>query len=162
MFPALPPPKRPTLSRSARLGALAGVLALTAAAMGASGCAQYDKLFNPSSGGGQTLELQSISVKTDHPVTPSDPTGPAVASSGQIVQFTATGTFLILGSATLTTNDVTNAVLWVSTAPDIALPGSDGRVLAGASGGIATITATSPAVGSIPALTSNAITLSIQ
>lgn len=148
---------RPSLPRKITL------LALAASLVAAVGCTSINDLLG--TGGGSTrkvLTLQSISLRSDQPANPADPTGPATISSNGSVRFSAIGTFLVGGTLTLQTNDVSAGVVWTSSNPELALPGADGRVVAHGSAGTASITATSPALGTIPAITSNSITLTIQ
>lgn len=141
-----------------------GLRAVTVALLlvaASAGCETIDDLLGRGGGSaGDTLRLQSIAIVSDHPVDPLTPSGPAVATSAGVVRFTATGTFLNLDNDETLTRDVSSAVLWKSTAPAIAQPGSDGRAAVG-SAGTTTVTAASPAAGDIPAFESNAITLTV-
>lgn len=147
---------RPPMTRRIAL------LALLASTAALTGCAVYDDVFGTGSSKRTILTAQSISLSSDHPASAGDPTGPAVIGSNDTIRFTTLGTFTVNGTATLTTNDCTAGVVWTSSNPSLALPGADGRVMAHGSAGTALITATSPALGTIPALTSNSISLTIQ
>src|SRR4051812_17700424 len=139
-----------------------GLLALVTSTTALTGCAVYDDVFGTGGSKRTILTAQSISLRSDHPANPSDPTGPAVIGSNETIRFTAIGTFTVNGTATLTTNDCSAGVVWTSSSRAVALPGADGRIMAHGTAGTASITATSPAVGEIPAITSNSITLTIQ
>ena len=147
---------RPSHTRTIALLAL---VALTAAL---TGCSVYDQVFGTGSSSRTILTAQSISLRSDHPANAADPTGAAVIGSNETIRFTAIGTFSVNGSATLTTNDCSSGVVWTSSNPAVAIPGADGRVMAHGTSGVTSITATSPALGTIPPLTSNSITLTIQ
>src|SRR4051812_36452035 len=100
-----------------------------------SGCSLYDRIFGIG-GSTRLLQIQSISLLSDHPVNAAVPTGDAVLGSTGTIRFTAMGTFLVVGTTTLTTSDVSSAVVWESSAPQIALPGADGKVMAHGSSGV--------------------------
>lgn len=155
----------PRMSRSSPAARRAALLAVAAAALATAGCSsittEFDNLFGIGSSKANVLIIQSMQLRSDRPSVISDPTSPVVLGSNDTVRFTAVGTFLIEGTLTTQTNDVSAGVVWASSNPGFALPGSDGRVAARGSAGTASITATSPALGSIPALTSNAIALTI-
>ncbi len=141
--------------RRGALGAALAVFGLVAA----SGCDVADRLFGGDGGGdSDTLRLQSIEISSDRPVDPAAPTGPASVAVGTTIRFTATGTYLNLDEETTSTRDVTGSVVWTSSDPAYALPASDGRLQV-TTNGSASISASSPAVGDIPALESNVITL---
>ena len=135
------------------------MLALIATA----GCEAVDELLGRGSSNQDTLRLESIALTTDHPVDPNTPGGAALATNGAIVRFIATGTFVnVKDAGDVSELDISSAVVWTSSVPAFALPGADGRVAISTTTGSATITATTPAVGDIPALTSNSITLTVQ
>jgi hypothetical protein len=127
-----------------------------------AGCDAVDELFGRDETKRDTLRLQSIAITTDHPVDPNVPGGAAVATNGAIVRFIATGTFVNIETDAVSEGNISSAVAWESDAPAFLLPGSDGRVAITTTAGSATITASTPAVGEIPALTSNSITLTVQ
>lgn len=146
-----------SVRRVALLALATGLLAVTAA------CSDLDNLLGINQGSKAVLlKIQSISLRSDHPANAAAPTGPAVIGSNDIIRFQAIGTFLIVGTMNLQTNDVSGGVIWTSSAPTVAIPGADGRVAAHGTSGTALITATSPAIGDIPALSSNSISLTIQ
>ena len=151
----------PATSRLRRNALL--LLAVTFSAVTLAGCSTFDDLLGINSSS-KTIILtpKSISLRSDSPANAADPTGAAVIGSAGTVRFTVIGTFSVNASATLQTNDVSAGVVWQSTNPTLALPGADGRVVGHGSAGVASITATSPAHGDIPALTSNSISLTIQ
>lgn len=148
------------MSRSVtRLLALASSVAILS--VGAAGCDAVDELLGRSgSQGADTLRLQAIAITSDHPQVPGNPSGPALLTSAGIVRFTATGTFINLDADNEESfREITGAVAFQSTNP-LLFPGADGRiVVTGTGAGMATIKATTPAVGDIPAYESNSITL---
>lgn len=137
--------------------------ALLAVAAGTAGCDQFNDLLGIGRKSPDRLQLQSLSLWSDHPEDLAEPTGNAVATTSGVVQFLVTGTFLNLDQLGVTVErDVTGAVLWTTTDPTL-IPGGDGRLaVTGSSGGSTVLTATSPAVGDLPAMASNPITLTIH
>ncbi len=135
---------------------------LLLALFSSAGCDAVDELLGRGGTKVETLRLESIALTTDHPADPGVPGGAAIATNGSIVRFIATGTFVnVDDAADVSEEDVSSAVLWSSSTPSF-LPGADGRIAITGSTGTATITASTPAVGDIPALTSNSITLTVQ
>lgn len=142
-----------------RLRLTSALLVLLAAS---AGCDAVDELLGRNDSDVETLRLEGLAITTDHPADPNVPGGAALATNGAIVRFTATGTFRNLDTDATLEQDVSSAVIWSSTDPSFALPGADARVAVRTTTGSATITASTPAVGDIPAFTSNAITLTAQ
>ena len=151
--------------RRTRIRASLALLGFAAAGVGISGCGVTsindlkDRLFGGTSS--VTLQIQSIQLRSDHALG-ADPTGPAAVSTNSVIRFRAIGTFTVNGTLSTETNDVSGGVVWTSTDPSLLFPAADGRALASSSTGTVTITATSPAIGTIPALNSNPITVTIQ
>ena len=150
------------------------LLTLASVAILAAGCqgwttfsnnvgVEYDRAFGIRAGGAVLLQLQAIQLRSDHSIDPAQLSGPAQVQTGDVVKFSAIGLFLQEGSASLATNDVSSGVVWTSTNPSLGLPGADGRIAAqGTAEGQVTIIATTPGFGTIPAIQSNPITLTIQ
>lgn len=138
--------------------------ALVAVALATAACSSYDsvqKLKNHLLGTSSTtvLTIQSITIRSDHPVDPNDPGGDAVVTTaGTVVKLTAIGTFSINGTATTATNDVTSGVVWQSSDPTFLFPGADGRVVVESTGTV-TFSAVTPSIGSLPSFSSNSIVL---
>lgn len=148
---------------SKRLRTSLSLLTLAAGSVAVVGCTQIQDTLGISSSDKRTiLTLQSIELRSDHPATPGAVTGPAVAGTNQIVRFTAIGTFQVDSGATTETNDVSAGVVWTTSDPGYAFPGADGRLVTPGSAGTVTVSASTPALGSIPALSTNAITLTVQ
>jgi hypothetical protein len=126
----------------------------------AAGCSTIDQILGRGGSNAHKLELRSLTITSDHPLVATSAAGPAQAAVGTTVRFTCTGGFVDLDNHdSPVTEDLTSAVLWTSTVPSIAFPGSDGRAFVN-SAGTTTVTAHTPAVGTtIQEQTSNSITL---
>lgn len=137
---------------------------LLAAACTLAGCTVVEDLLG--TGTGQThadrLILQSLELESDHPAVAGELTGAATATNGALVRFNVTGHYINIDEDDAPVErTITGSVLWTSSAPDIALPGSDGRVLVTTTG-TATISVSSPAAGDVAALHSNEIVLTVM
>lgn len=129
----------------------------------ATGCEVVEDLLGTGGNGGEAdrLVLQSLTLQSDHPVAAGDVTGAAVATNGALVRFEVVGHYINIDEGDAPSErDVTAAVLWESTDPLVAQPGSDGRVLLTTTG-TTTISVSTPAAGDVPALESNEILLTV-
>ena len=150
------------MSRGSARRALLAATLCGALAAGASGCDVIEDVFG---GGGAAeedeLQLNAITIESDHPEVPGSPSGAAVASNGELVRFIAIGHFLNLDEDNQQEDHpVTGSVLWTSSNPALAQPASDGRVIVTGTG-TAAISARAPATGSLPEIVSNEIVLTV-
>jgi hypothetical protein len=130
----------------------------------ATGCEVVEDLLGTGGGpdNADRLVLQSITLESDHPAVAGEVQGAAVGTSGALVRFEATGHFVNIDDGDAPVDrSVNGGVLWQSSAPLVAQPGSDGRVLLTTTGAT-TISVSSPAAGDVPALESNEIVLTVM
>lgn len=140
------------------------MFAVAAILAAATGCEVVEDLLGTGGGpdNADRLVLQSLTLESDHPAVAGELQGAAVGTSGTLVRFDATGNFINIDAGDEPLDrDVSGSVLWKSSNPLVASPGSDGRVLLTTTG-TAIISVSSPAAGDVPALESNEILLTVM
>lgn len=137
---------------------------LYSAALLVGGCTIVEDLLGTGGGGNgaDRLLLQSLELRSDHPVIADDFTGAAVATNGALVRFDVLGHYINLDEGDAPVERlITGSVMWTSSNPAVAEPASDGRVLVTTTGS-AVISVSNPAAGDVPALESNEIVLTVM